>query len=62
MHLIWWIIWVVFCYLIFVGPFKRSFKKSIKESPIDILKRRYANGDITKEEYEEKKKTLNISE
>jgi len=29
-----------------------------KESPLDILKRRYASGEITKEEYEERKKIL----
>lgn len=28
------------------------------ETPLDILKRRYANGDITQEEYEEKKRNL----
>jgi uncharacterized membrane protein len=29
-----------------------------KESPIDILKRRYASGDISKEEFEERKRDL----
>ncbi|MCJ7757527.1 MAG: SHOCT domain-containing protein [Gillisia sp.] len=27
---------------------------------MDILKRRYANGDISKEEFEEKMKTLDV--
>ena len=31
---------------------------SAKESPIEILKRRYAAGEIGKEEFEEKKKDL----
>jgi putative membrane protein len=29
-----------------------------RETPMDILKRRYANGDITKEEYEAMRKDL----
>jgi putative membrane protein len=31
---------------------------SATESALDILKRRYASGDISKEEFEEKKKAL----
>lgn len=30
------------------------------ETPLDILKRRYARGDITQEQFEEMKKTLGI--
>jgi len=33
----------------------------VRDSAIDILKKRYASGDIDKEEYEEKRKTLTQS-
>jgi uncharacterized membrane protein len=31
---------------------------SFKENPLDILKRRYAKGDITQEKFDEMKKVL----
>jgi putative membrane protein len=62
MHLIWWIIWVIFIVWVFAFPYKISGKRSKSETPLDILKKRYANGDITKEEYEEKKNTLGITD
>lgn len=33
-------------------------KNKSAESPLDILKRRYANGELTTEEYEKRKKIL----
>ncbi len=35
-----------------------SFRKTPRETSIDILKRRYARGEITKEEFEQMKKDL----
>jgi putative membrane protein len=53
-----WIIWLpimVFCFLFL---YCKKNKESEKESPLDILKRRYANGELTTVEYEERKKVL----
>lgn len=58
MHLIWWIIWIAFIFLIF-GLFQPVPRRKMKENaPLAILQKRFASGDITKEEYEERKKIL----
>ena len=67
----WWlmpIIPIVFLGLIIWGivslvrgvsqPSSSDSSASRPESALEILKKRYAGGDITKEEYEEKKKDL----
>ena len=59
MHLIWWIIWFVFIVWIFFIPGDIPYQKTKKESPLEILKKRFAKGEISKEEFEESKKVLN---
>jgi len=59
MHLIWWIIWIILIAWIFFIPANIPFQKSKKESPLDILKKRFALGEISKEELEESKNILN---
>lgn len=61
MHLIWWIIWMVFLIWIFATPWSIPGQRAKKDSPLDILKKRFAKGEITKEEFEESKKILNAS-
>ncbi|MBP1165294.1 putative membrane protein [Chryseobacterium sp. PvR013] len=58
MHFGWWIIWMLFLFWIFFTPYSIPGQKSKKETPIDILNKRLASGQIDKEEYEEKKKML----
>ncbi|MBO8150861.1 MAG: SHOCT domain-containing protein [Candidatus Marinimicrobia bacterium] len=58
-YLIWFLILflVVFFLLRLFGVSSCPFTLN-KESPLDILKRRYARGEITKEEFERMKKDI----
>ena len=58
-----WIFWIVIIIAIVwvvtqVINKNQQTNSNIKESPLDILKKRYAKGEITKEQYEEMKKDL----
>lgn len=54
MHMFWWIVWVILLFWIFFTPYDVPGKKR-RESPLDILQRRLASGEISKEEYEERR-------
>ena len=58
MHWMWWIFWfiLIFGFWGFFVPVPKS--RVQRDKPLDILKRLYANGDITKEEYAERKSIL----
>ncbi len=58
MHLIWWFLWLVFLFWVFATPYDIPGQKKRKDSPLDILQKRYASGQITTEEYNERKKYL----
>jgi putative membrane protein len=58
MHLIWWFVWFMFLIWIFAIPNNIPFQRMKKDSPLDILKQRFALGEITNDEYLEKKKIL----
>jgi putative membrane protein len=58
-----WIIWVVVIIAIILlakGYFSPAKKESepIGESALNLLKKRYAQGEISREEFEEKKRDL----
>lgn len=58
MHLLWWIFWIILILWIFATPYEIPGQRTKKETPMDILKKRLAKGEITNEEFDEKKKIL----
>ncbi len=58
MHFFWWILWVLMVVWIFYSAWSFGQQKEKKDSPLDILKKRFAKGEINKEEYEERKSIL----
>ena len=58
MDLIWWVVWFFLLFWIFAVPYDIPGQRRRKASPLDILKARFAAGQITKDEYLESKKIL----
>ena len=58
MHFIWWILWLGLLFWIFFIPYGIPGERRKRDSPLDILQKRFASGEITKEEYLEKKRIL----
>ncbi|MES2577844.1 MAG: SHOCT domain-containing protein [Bacteroidota bacterium] len=58
MHFFWWIFWIIILIWVFASPYNFLGQRTKKETSLDILKKRFAKGEITKEEFEEKKKFL----
>ena len=55
MHIIWWFIWIILLIWIFATPYDIPGQKNKKDAPLDLLQKRFASGQITTEEYQEKK-------
>ena len=57
MHLFWWLFWILVMVLFFglLTPVPRS---KVRETPLQVLQRRYAAGEITTQEYDERKARL----
>jgi putative membrane protein len=58
MHLLWWVILLVLLFWIFATPYDIPGQRTKKDSPLGILKKRYALGEINEEEFNAMKKTL----
>lgn len=59
MHFIWWLLLIVVLVWVFSTQRHGNKPGSEKETPLDILKKRFANGEINEAEYEAKRKILN---
>ncbi len=65
MTLVFWILLiagVVLLVLWIVGKSSRGVRSAPEESALDILKKRYARGEITREQYEEMKSDISREE
>jgi putative membrane protein len=58
MNFIWWLVWLILIFWIFATPYNIPGQRMKKNTPLDILQKRFASGQITKDEYQERKKTL----
>lgn len=58
MHFVWWVFWVIPILWIFATPNKIPVQRTKNDTLLDLLQKRFATGEITKEEFEEKKKFL----
>jgi putative membrane protein len=57
MHLFWWLFWflIIASFFSLLTPVPR---KKMRETPLQVLQRRYAAGEISSQEYEERKQRL----
>lgn len=58
MNFIWWLVWLILLFWIFATPYDIPGQRTKKDTPLDILKKRFAAGQINKEEFLENKKIL----
>ncbi len=58
MHWIWWLLVAGFILLIIFNMLPYRTASASKEDALDILKMRYARGEIEQEEFEERKRVL----
>jgi putative membrane protein len=59
MHQFWWLFWIAVIVLFFV--LRAAPRNKPRETPLQILQRRYAAGEISTQEYEERKAKLEQS-
>lgn len=60
MHFFWWLFWFA-CIVMFFGfavPVPRRRYAQLGENPLELLRRRYAAGELTTAEYDERRERL----
>ena len=58
MNVIWWVLWIILLFWIFAIPYDIPGQRRKRDSALDTLQKRYANGSITESEYLDKKRIL----
>ena len=58
MHWIWWILWLILLCWIFLIPYPTPGQNRRKDKAMEALRERYARGELSDEEFEQKKKVL----
>lgn len=62
MHTYWWVFWVLLwiCFFSFMIPVRRTNWSRYRQmqTPLQLLQQRYAAGEVTSEEYEERRTKL----
>lgn len=58
MDFIWWCIWLVILFWIFAIPYDIPGQRNKRNSPLDILQKRYAAGEIDEKEYQTRRDIL----
>ena len=60
MHFFWWVFWIFLLIPFFsmATPVRRKTARLYLDNPFAILRRRYAAGEITTEEYEDRKSRI----
>lgn len=60
MHWFWWLFWAAVFAAIFLAPwgYPARHRAPLRESPHEVLRRRLAAGEITTQEYEQRKALL----
>jgi putative membrane protein len=59
MHLLWWIFWAIGLFTLFAifEPVPRKGQRNL-QTPLEVLLKRYAAGELNDEEYENKKSRI----